>query len=123
MSGGQCFLPWCQLRACNWQSVEELDGVLVTFFDEAFFRGRSVAVGERLLAAIPYYDPKFTRLGPFTLVRSWRAIRSWSKLASPFQRPPFPFVALAAVRGWLLRRNKVISALALLVLFRTYLRP
>lgn len=102
---------------------EALDAYLVDHFDALFFEGEGVDAGSRLLAAIAFHHPRFSRLGAHSLPRAWRALRGWKRLAPPKAGLPMPQVGMHAVVGALIAMNDRPAALATLLGFYGYLRP
>ena len=112
----------------DWVSDVELDAVLCQKMNWMFFEGQSAEEGSRLLAALKFFLPEVSRLGPGSLPRTTRALGSWRKMAPANQGMPMPFVVLCAIVGFTLRRfrSSVVGrnlALKWLVAFHTYMRP
>ncbi|CAE8661648.1 unnamed protein product [Polarella glacialis] len=117
------FLIWGVNRRLHWKTEEALDELLVIFFDEKFYKGEGVNYGTRLLAALKFALPRFSRLGAGCLPRTSRALHGWTKKCPPNQRLPLPWVCLMAIVGLLTFHGQWLHAVYLLVQFRTYIRP
>ena len=94
-------LQWSSTRRLHWSSNNELDTVLVSYFDKMYFEGFSSADGSKTLAAIKHFKPEVGRHGPLSLARSERCIKSWIRSAPRHQRVPLTFVVLAAILVYL----------------------
>jgi hypothetical protein len=94
-------LQWSSTRRLHWSGNNELDTVLVSYFDKMYFEGLSSADGSKTLAAIKHFKPEVGRHGPLSLARSERCIKSWIRSAPRHQRVPLTFVVLAAILVYL----------------------
>ena len=117
------FITFCLANQLNWVDAASLDVCVCEFFDQMFLSGFGGEEGSKYLAALAFYLPDISRLGPFSLPRATRAIRGWTKSAPGHQRLPLPRVLLCAVIGVLLAARRTLMALALWLSFRAYLRP
>ena len=114
---------WCRYRNCTWQTFEQLDMLLVLFFDEPYFKGIAGDEGSKALAGLKFFIPDISRNGCFHLPRAHRAVSAWLRLSPGRQRLPFPLVCLLAVCGCLIQNNLRWEAFFLYLGFRAYLRP
>ena len=116
-------VEWCRLNRFDWETEEELDLLVVTYFDEFFWHGVSGSEGSRILAALKFVMPHVSRGGLWHLPRTHRALTSWLKHSPPKQRLPLPWIGLCAILGYLCHHQQFVVALILLVQFRSYVRP
>ena len=121
--GVEKLLNWASSRHLDRCSAAELDGVVVTFFDEEFFKGAPVGEASRLLSALKHFLPEVSKMGNAALPRAHRSLLSWTKKALGQMRLPIPELILMAIIGHCLWSRRFWSAVAFFMQFRTYLRP
>ena len=117
------FMDWCHRNQLDWLSDTDLDLIVVTYFDKLFWVGTPSADGSKALAALKFFLPNVSRLGAGSLPRSHRALSSWTRLRPGRQRLPLPWIVMTAILGLLCHQGELVVAFALLLQFRTYLRP
>ena len=117
------FMTWCQRGNYDWDSHASLDALILVLCDEMFFKGLTSADGSKTLAAILFFVMAVPGVAAPQVPRSRRALQGWTKIAPNRQRMPIPFLVLLAIIGFHLFKRNVLSALNLLVQFRSYLRP
>ena len=120
------FIIFCQANQLNWVDVASLDVRVCVFFDQMFlngYGGEEAEEGSKYLAALAFFLPDVSRMGPFSLPGATRAMRGWTKSAPGHQRLPLPRVLLCAVIRVLLAAQWILMAFALWLSFRAYLRP
>ena len=71
----------------------EVDNAVVEYCNGEFLKGVLPHHGEKLLAAIMYTAPEFSKDGHRQLPRAWRAIQGWRLLTPPRSRHPHPLKA------------------------------
>ena len=76
------FVMWCYRHSMNLHTDDDLDLLLVTLFDELFFKGMSAEEGIRLIAALCFFLSNLGRLGRGCLPRAHRCLRGW-RLVDP----------------------------------------
>ena len=59
--------------------ADAVDAALVAYLNFLYLSGHMFWRGERLLAGMMYYEPRFSRLGTGSPPRTWRAMRGWKK--------------------------------------------
>ena len=111
----QRFMTWCTVNCSDWADAVALDSLLVLYFDQLYWHGAPSADGGKILAALKYFLPQYSRLGPLHLPRAHRALTSWVKLRPGHQRLPLPWLVLCSILGWLCHHKQFIVALNLLV--------
>ena len=117
------FVTWCCLHSMNWTTDDDLDSILVTLFDELFFKGMSAEEGTRLIAALCFFLPMLGRFGRGCLPRAHRSLRGWRLVDPQRERLPLPMVVIAAMVGHACHRGALVSGFKWWIQFRTYLRP
>ena len=117
------FIIFCQANQLNWVDEASLDVCVCELFGQMFLNGHGGEEGSKYLAALAFFLPDVSRMGPFSLPRATRAIRGWTKSAPGHQRLPLPCVLLCPVVGVLQAAQRTTMALALWLSFRAYLRP
>lgn len=88
-----------------------------------FDRGYSWTVAERLVPALVWGQPRLHAGGARMFPLTQHAVAGWRRLAPARSRPPVPWRALAAAVVTLAEAGRVQSALMLLLMFETYMRP
>jgi len=116
-------VDWCREHRLDWRSPEELDQIVLLFFDECFWRGDPSAEGSKLLASLKFFIPAVSRLGSHHLPRSHRALKSWNKVDPGLQRLPLPRAVMLAICAWMLQQKLLWEAFAVVLSFVAYLRP
>ena len=101
----------------------DLDCYLIDFFDHRFMEGAGLDEGQKLLAAVCHFQPRFSRFGGSFLPRAHRALKGWRRLAPQHARTPLPWIALMAMIGWAVHLNRRALASCMLLGFTAYLRP
>lgn len=117
------FVGWCIKSQMDWKDADELDSVMIVYFDQLFWHGVAAAEGSKILAALKFFVPGCSRLAVAHVPRCHRAVQSWSRLRPGYQRLPVPWLVVCAMIGYLCSINVITVALMLLVQFRTYMRP
>ena len=62
-------LQWSSTHRLHWSGHNELDTVLVSYFDKMYFEGPSSADESKTLAAIKHFKPEVGRHGPLSFAR------------------------------------------------------
>ena len=114
---------WMSHRHLDWTCATELDACLVMYLDWLLVEGYNGEDGNKLLAGMKFFLPEIARLGNLSLPRAARSVKSWLAKRPARQRTPLPWVALCAILGYFLHKNDILTALAFLLQFRTYVRP
>jgi hypothetical protein len=117
------FVMWCRSQGLTWSSPSSLDEVLVTWLNVLFFRGLAAADGSKMIAAIKFAMPEFSRRGDASLPRSLRAVKCWTRKAPARQRLPLPRCLACLIAALLARRGEPAMALCIMLSFTCYLRP
>ena len=117
------FVTMCQLMSLNWRTDEELDSVIVYILDKLFFDCRAADDGNRLVAAIRWFLPRYRRGGAGHLPRTLVALAAYTKRRPGQQRLPLPWVVVCAMIGVLILRGRKMMALQIAMAFWGYLRP
>lgn len=117
------FVGYCRENGLPLASDAEIDEALTEYFGELYHEGVMAAEGQKILAAVGHYAPRFGKNGGGALPRSRRALQGWHRLRPPQQRLPLPKSFAYAIVGSLLARGEVSMALRVVVSFSAYLRP
>ena len=102
---------------------EEIDAAVSDYFDHCFFLGLQPSAGERLLAGLMHYEPRFGRLGSSRLPRSWRSLKGWRRMVPPRSRKPLPWPVWAAIAWQLREAGRKDMAVFVLTSVTGYFRP
>ena len=114
---------WATLNRLDWENATDLDMTLVLFFEELFWKQLAPSEGSKTLASLKFFYPQLSKLGGIQLPRSIRVLMSWEKSRPQAQRIPLPWLCLCAILGELIHRQRLVTALCLLIQFITYMRP
>lgn len=117
------FSQWAGVAEVGSLSAEELDGLLVEFLDEAYFRGRNHDTAEKLLAALQFTCEGVRLNWPTSVPRALRVAAGFKRLAPGHSRAPLPWTALLALAGAAYAEGTPLLGLALIVQFVGYLQP
>ena len=117
------FVQWCASRNLTWNDAASLDQVLVTWLNILFFRGLAAADGSKMVAAIKFAMPEFSRRGELNLPRSMRAVKSWAKKAPARQRLPLPRCLVCLIATYLAQQGQLAMGICVILSFTCYLRP
>ncbi|CAK0846210.1 unnamed protein product [Prorocentrum cordatum] len=98
----------------DWSERQQLDSIVVVYFDYLYFQGHSGDDASRLLAALKFFLPPIGRWGDQVLCRAPRTLAGWGKCAPRRMRMPLPCLPVAALAG---------HAIAMILSFACYLRP
>ena len=101
----------------------ELDSKVVGWFEELYLNGHQAHKGEKMLAALMFFHPGYSKGGQKKIPKTWRALRGWRKLTPARSRKPYPLGAWCAIASALVRRAKLTKALWVLLSVSTYARP
>ena len=113
----------CREFFLDWDDDLKLDEILVDMFSMMYYEGANADEGEKVLAALAFYLPRFARKGSGCLPRAARAVKGWMKLSPPRQRLPLPRSVMYSLAGCFLSDGDVLMALCLIISFSAYLRP
>jgi hypothetical protein len=117
------FVSWCIRQGLTWNSPASLDEVLVTWLNVLYFQGLAAADGSKMVAAIKFAMPEFSRRGDASLPRSLRAVKCWTKKAPARQRLPLPRCLACLIAALLAQRGAPAMGLCIMLSFTCYLRP
>ena len=107
----------------RFRTDEEVDTVLVEFFNMRYRAGEGSSVGDYTLAALLDKHPEFGRLGSRKIPRAWRCLQGWRKLCPSRSRLAYPLAVWCAISWRMVVRGHVAKALFNLLQVSTYLRP
>lgn len=99
------------------------DGATADFVEWMFDQGYARTVADWLIPALLWRQPRLHAGGARMFPLTQHAVAGWRRLAPPRSRPPVPWRVLAAAVVTLADALKVQSALLLLLMFETYMRP
>ena len=114
------FLVWSNARALT--SEDLVDEAIAEWLDELFLDGEDLSAGSWAYAAVTFFTGLNKASGAL-MPRCRRALRGFRKLAPPRSRLPMPYMVMAMIVMELLARQRVQSALVVLLIFELYLRP
>ena len=111
------FVQWCVSLSLTWNDAASLDQVLVTWLNILFFRGLAAAQGSKMVAAIKFAMPEFSRRGELNLPRSMRAVKSWAKKAPARQRLPLPRCLVCLIAAYLAQQGRLAMSICIVMSF------
>ncbi|CAK0889909.1 unnamed protein product [Prorocentrum cordatum] len=103
-------------------SDENVEEMLVRYFERDCFLGEQAHRGAKLLAALMHAEPRFGRRGSRRVPRARRALKGWRRLAPGRSRWPEPLCLWAGVVNEMMSRGEPGMALFVLLSVSTYLR-
>ncbi len=104
-------------------SEAEWDSATAVLKDYMFLDGASANAGEKLLAAVLWFNPNLARSAGGRMAVCRQSLRGWRRLAPPGGRLPLPLAVVHMIAHWLLRRGLRDECLAVLLMLECYLRP
>ncbi|CAK0839371.1 unnamed protein product, partial [Prorocentrum cordatum] len=116
------FERWAEEQDLKLETPEEMDQALSAHMDPLFFEGYNHDQGEKLIAAVKYYDVHGVYQSVEALPRARAALRGFRKRAPGQSRAPLPRPGLAALVGAALFLGMQELAMALEVAWCAYLR-
>ena len=119
----EAFAAFCSARRRDWDSMMELDSVLVEYFDQMYLLGENGNTGSQLLAALSHVMPSLYKAVPRVLPRAKRCAISWARRAPAHTRLPLPRSACFAIAGLLASWGQARMAICVVASFLCYLRP
>ena len=102
---------------------DEIDGVTARWMEAEFLNGEPADMGSRMLAAIKFFRPEFSRSGSASLPKATQALRGWKRRAPTQTKMPLPFEAVVLIAWRLATTGYWTSAVAVVLMFSLYLRP
>ena len=118
------FRRWLGRRDSCLKSGRLLDKHLSQYLNEQFGRGADLGLGQKLVAAVKFQLPEFSKNGKERLPRSAQTMAGWRKRNPPRARLPLPWEAFAAILIWLVRvKGERQLARGLALAYHAYLRP
>ena len=105
------------------ERAASLGQILVTWLNVLFFRGLAAAEGSKMVAAIKFAMPEFSRRGELNLPRSMQAVKSWVKKAPAHQRLPLPRCLMCLIAAYLAQQGWLAMSLCIIVSFTCYIHP
>ncbi|CAK0847575.1 unnamed protein product, partial [Prorocentrum cordatum] len=117
------FERWAEEQDFNLETPEALDQALSAHMGSLFFKGYNRDQGEKLIAAVKYFDVHGQSQSVEALPRARAALRGFRKRAPGQSRAPLPRPCLAALVGAALFLGAQELAIALKVAWCAYLRP
>ena len=115
--------PFVSLDDLRKLPADTLDGKLAAYFNHLFFAGEAPANGEKCMAAVMDYVPRYGKVGSERLPRSWRCLRGWRRLVPSRSRKPLPWSVWTAVCWRLVERGLSEMGLFVLLSVSLYTRP
>jgi len=100
-----------------------LDVARVDLNDNLYLNGEDSTAGDKLKAAVEFYNPDYTRHGTLCLPRFAKSSKGWKKLSPAQTRLPALEEHKLAISGDLLHRGKREMALYNETTYSTYGRP
>ena len=95
--------------------------MLVSVFDEMFYKLEEASAAYKLLSGIKYFLPRLK--GPDSLPRALHAAKVYSVRRPANQRLPLPWVATCAIVARMCSRNHVAMGVETILSHKCYLRP
>ncbi|CAK0841047.1 unnamed protein product [Prorocentrum cordatum] len=115
---------WLCLGCLPDWSRQTWDETLAEYIESIYDRGGSKASTQRLAPALLWAEPHLHTAGireVFPLTH--QTLRGWGVLEPSKSRPPVPYLVMLAAATWLCQAGKPLSALAIVIMFETYMRP
>jgi hypothetical protein len=116
-------VTFVETKGLPFNSPEDHEVALLSFFDHEFLRGRSVPDGTKMWAAFTHVMPQYGRFGNTRLPRVNRALQGWLRLAPPGVRLPLPEEGVSAMAVLMARAGRRDLGLLTLLAMDAYLRP
>jgi len=91
--------------------------------DMMFLEGFTIEEANKTVAAWVWHHPDHSKKAGHKLLRTYKALQGWTKLAPASTRPPMPLVFLTLIIDALCRSGSPDTGLAVLLMFFAYLRP
>ena len=110
-------------RKLNTDKVQDVDVAIVSFMTHMYMLGYDAGIGQKLIAAVVFFQPRFGKLGDLSLPRAWRAARGWAKLDPPRSRQPLTLPTVAGLAAMLAYAGHLDMGIWVIIAFCTYLRP
>ncbi|CAK0793960.1 unnamed protein product, partial [Prorocentrum cordatum] len=114
------YVDECKL---NTDKVQDFDVAIVSFMTHMYMLGYDAGIGQKLIATVVFFQPRFGKLGDLSLPRTWRAARGWAKLDPPRSRQPLTLPTVAGLAALLAYEGHLYMAIWTIIAFCTYLRP
>lgn len=117
------FLDYCKECQQSVCTAVGMDNALSSFFNKMFFDGWEVSVGEKTLAALMTFCPRYAGAGDLVLPRSRKSLQGWRRLAPPRARTPHAIFVVSRIAAMLVAAGELAMAIFSLLAFGTYARP
>ncbi|CAK0886604.1 unnamed protein product [Prorocentrum cordatum] len=114
------YVDECKLNA---DKAQDFDVAIVSFMTHVYMLGYDAGIGQKLIAAVVFFQPRFGKLGDLSHPRAWRAARGWAKLGPPRSRQPLTLPTVAGLAALLAYEGHLDMAIWTTIAFCTYLRP
>ncbi|CAK0878156.1 unnamed protein product [Prorocentrum cordatum] len=117
------FVTWARSQQMALSSAADVDKAAVGYLRAMFNEGKHLTYANRLIAAIAWMRPEFSRHGQLRLPRAKQAAVGWKNLAPPKSRQALPIEVVFLIVNWILFQRSYEAALAARLLFEIYGRP
>ena len=116
-------IVWCRLMSMSFSTEQEMERSLLDYFDHLFFEGAHHSKGSRVLTAVLFFRPEWSRQRGQFLVKTRQALRGWAKLTPSMSRLPTPWEVICLICRLLVREGNWHMAAAVLMCAVFYFRP
>ena len=116
-------LSWMGTACLPRRAAAYWDGLLPSFMQELYERETPRSIAQRVISALLWLDPQIGRPQAKALPATTATMKGWTRLVPGHSRPPVPWGLVWAIAWHLLDGGEHLSALIVLLLFETYMRP
>ena len=119
----ELLMEYVNAHALPFVTDTQVEQAIVEFLNQQYLRGRPAADGEKLVAAVVFSQPKYSRSGGQALARVWKCIRGWRIVAPPRSRDPEMLEVWCGIMYVLTAMEESAMALMIAVGLSCYFRP
>ena len=96
------FVTWARGLRLALTTAPQVDKAVEGYLHVMFEEGKHLTYANRLIAAVAWMRPEFSRHGQLRLPRAKQAAAGWKNLAPPKSRQALPIEVVFLVVNWLL---------------------
>lgn len=116
-------LRWIEFHRFAFWTIKQIDAAISSFFDELFAAGDHVSEGQKCLAAFIFFFPSVAGKSGVLLLRSKRALKSWSLRDRPRTKTPLLWEGVCGIAVVLSSWGFIDVAIWVLMIFDLFSRP
>lgn len=116
-------LTWIQFHDLAFWTVGQIDAALTAFLDELFACGDHVSEAQKCIAGFVFFFPNVAGKSGDLLIRTKRALKSWSQKDKPRAKTPLLWEGACAIAVVLSSWGFVDLAVWVLAMYDTFARP